>query len=129
MIRRQSFISNLLGHNTYADFKAFALIVSLIGTGILIVLYVLSFFFHVGIIRYLLNLTSGTSLLFIGYILAVIILLDIEVDVEESEKSYWKDEKKETKPFKYKLTIIWGVVLLALGIVAIYYSNSSFASS
>ena len=34
-----------------------------------------------------------------------------------------KKKKKEPKPFKYKLTIVWGVILLALGIVAIYYSN------
>ncbi len=123
MVRKQSFLSNLFGHNTYAEFKGIALLVSLIGTGILIVLYILSFFFHAGIINYLIKLTNGTSLLFIGYILAVIILLDIEVDVEEPEKSYWEKEKKEPKPFKYKLTIVWGVILLALGIVAIYYSN------
>lgn len=123
MIRRQSFISNLFGHNTYDEFKSAALLVSLIGTGILIVLYILSNFFHAGIINYLIKLTNGTSLLFIGYILAVIILLDIEVDVEEPEKNYWEEEKKEQKPFKYKLTIVWGVILIALGIVAIYYSN------
>ena len=123
MIRRQSFISNLFGHNTYDEFKSAALLVSLIGTGILIVLYILSNFFHAGIINYLIKLTNGTSLLFIGYILAVIILLDIEVDVEEPEKNYWEEEKKEQKPFKYKLTIVWGVILIASGIVAIYYSN------
>ena len=123
MIRKQSFISNLFGHNTYAEFKGIALLVSLIGTGILIVLYILSYFFHAGIISYLIKLTNGTSLLFIGYILAVILLLDIEVDVDEPEKSYWGDEKKEPMPFKYKLTIVWGVILLALGIFAIYYSN------
>lgn len=123
MVRKQSFISNLFGRNTYADFKGIALLVSLIGTGILIVLYILSYYFHAGIINYLIKLTNGTSLLFIGYILAVIILLDIEVDVEEPEKNYLGEEKKEPKPFKYKLTIVWGVILLALGIVAIYYSN------
>jgi hypothetical protein len=62
-------------------------------------------------------------LLFIGYIFALIILLDIEVDVEEEEKKYLEGVKKKNKPFKYKLTIVWGGVLLILGIVAIYYSN------
>ena len=97
MIRKQSFISNLFGQNTYAELKGIALLVSLIGTGILIVLYILSFFFHAGIINYLIKLTNGTSLLFIGYILAVIILLDIEVDVEEPEKSYWEKRKRKNQ--------------------------------
>ena len=123
MRRKQSFISNLLGHNTYAEFKGVALLVSLIGSGILIVLYILSYFFHAGIISYFVKLTNGTSLLFIGYILATILLLDVEVDVEEPEKSYWEEEKKAPKPFKYKLTIIWAVLLFVLGILSIYYSN------
>ena len=123
MIQKQSFISNLLGQNTYAELKGIALLVSLIGTAVLIVLYVLSHFFHVGIISSLVNLTNGYSLLFIGYLLALIVLLDIEVEVEEPEKEYWRKEKQDPKPFKYKLTIVWGVVLLILGIVAIYYSN------
>ena len=123
MVRKQSFISNLFGQNTYADFKNVALLVFLIGTGILIVLYALSYFFHSGIISYLLNLTNGLSLLFIGYIAATIILFDIEVDVEEPEKDILGKEKNEPKPLKYKLTIVWGVFLLILGVVAIYYSN------
>lgn len=123
MVRKQSFLSNLFGQNTYAYFKDIAVLVFLIGTGILIVLYALSYFFHAGIISYLLNLTNGLSLLFIGYIVATIILFDIEVDVEEPKKNIWGEEKKEPKPLKYKLTIVWGVLLLILGVVAIYYSN------
>ena len=52
-------------------------------------------------------------------------LLDIEVDVEvdELERYSWKKPKKRPKPTSYKLTIVWGVVLIILGIVAIYFSN------
>lgn len=123
MIRKQSFISNLFGENFYTEFKDTALLISLIGTCILVVLYTLSYFFYSSIISYLLNLTNGTSLLFIGYIFSLIILLDIKVGVEEPEKSYWYHEKKSSKPFKYKLTIVWGIFLFQLGIIAIYYSN------
>ena len=123
MIRKQSFISNLFGQNTYAEFKGVAMLVFLIGTGILIVLYILSLFFHAGIISYLMNLTNGYSLLFLGYIIATIILFDIEVDVEEPEKNYWNDKKEDSKPLKYKLTIVWGVILLIFGVAAIYFSN------
>ena len=124
MKRKKSFISNILGEDTYAYFKQIALLVSIIGTGIVIVLYVLSRFFHVGIISYLITLTNGYSLLFIGYILARIVLFDFEVEVEEPEDDYWHIEKKTPKPFKYKLTIVWGVGLLILCILAIYYSNN-----
>ena len=119
MVRRQSFLSNLFGHDTYANLKGVALYVCMVGAFILVALYVLSYYFHSSVVSYLLNLTNGTSLLFIGYIFALIILLDIEVDVDEIEKNSWEKEKKDPKPFKYKLTIVWGVVLLALGFVAI----------
>ena len=122
MEKKQSFISNLFGDNTYTTIKRYSIWIFLIGTGILIILYVLSSLFHVGIISSLLNITSGTSLLFIGYIAAIIVLADKRVEVDEPEY-YLHNEVKEPKPFKYKLTIVWGIILLVLGIVAIYYSN------
>ena len=100
MKRKKSFISNILGEDTYAYFKQIALLVSIIGTGIVIVLYVLSRFFHVGIISYLITLTNGYSLLFIGYILALIVLFDFEVEVEEPEDDYWHIENgKDIRPY------------------------------
>lgn len=123
MKKEQSFISNLFGDNTYTTIKRYSIWISLIGSCILIVLYVLSSFFHTGIISWLLNLTSGTSLLFIGYIAAIIVLADRRVEVYEPEYYSFHNEDKKPKPFKYKLTIVWGVILLILGIVAIYYSN------
>ena len=55
--------------------------------------------------------------------LPVPVPVPVPLEVEEPEKEYWRKEKQDPKPFKYKLTIVWGVVLLILGIVAIYYSN------
>ena len=123
MIIKQSFISNIWGRQAYKEFKDWAKLIVPIGAGILLILYILSFFFHAEIIKDLLNITNGTSLLFIGYVLAVIVLFDIEVGVEEPERSYWDKEKKASKPFKYRLTIVWAIVLLLLGVVVIYYSN------
>ena len=60
--------------------------------------------------------------MFIGYIAAIIVIADRRVEVDEPE-NYWYNEEKEPKPFKYKLTIVWGVFLLLAGIAAIYYSN------
>jgi len=123
MIRKQSFISNILGKNDHSELKEIAKLVSLVGTVILIVLYVLSHFLYSDIVRYFIELTNGTSLLFIGYVLSLILFLDIEVDIDEPEQENCKEIAKTRKPFKYKLTIIWGIVLIGLGIAAIYYSE------
>ena len=123
MTIKQSFISNLLGRDTYEYFKEFARPASIIGAVILILLYVLSHYFHSDFLSYLVSLTNGYSLLFIGYVVILIVLLDIEVEVEEPEHPYWEKKKEVAKPFKYKLTIVWSIVLLILSIVAIYYSN------
>ena len=122
-IVKQSFISNLIGTKTYDTFREYAKPIVGIGVCIWVVLYTLSFFFHSGIISYLVSLTNGTSLLFIAFVVEAILLLDKRVDVEEPERNPWEKPEKKTKPRAYKLTIVWGAVLILLGIVAIYYSN------
>jgi hypothetical protein len=123
MIRKQSFISNLFGYQGYREFKNWAKIIVPIGAGIFVLLYILSSFFHSNIIKVLLDITNGSSLLFLVFVSFLVVLLDIEVDVDEPENNYWNEEKKESKPLKYKLTILWAVFLFLLGILAIYYSN------
>lgn len=120
---KQSFLSNLVGRDTYYDFKGYAKIIIAIGTCVLSIIFLLSFFVHWGFIRDLLNLVTGTSLLFIVYIAALVLAFDIEVDVDKPEKGYWSEPKKKHKPTAYKLTVVWGVVLIALGLSAIYFSN------
>lgn len=122
-IVKQSFLSNLIGRNTYEAGKEYAKPVVLIGSCILLVLYVLSHFFHLGIICYLVGLTNGMSLLFIGFIAELILLLDMRVEVEEPERNAWDKPEKKPRPVAYKLTIVWAIVLVLLGILAIYYSN------
>ena len=114
-IVKQSFLSNIIGRNTYNEFKGYAKVIIAIGTCILAIVLLLSLFFHWSFISSLLSLVTGTSLLFIAYIAALVLVLDIEVDVDEPEK--------KPKPAAYKLTIVWGVVLVALGISAIYFSD------
>ncbi len=120
---KQSYLSNLIGKNIYEEYSSLAMKIVGIGGLILIMLFTLSHFFHSDIINYLLKLTTGTSLLFIAYIAACILLLDIRVEVEKPEQEWWEEEKEVQKPLKYKFTVVWGVVLLALGIAAIYFSN------
>ena len=101
------------------DFGEFAKPASIIGAVILILLYVLITLLILDFPSYLVSLTNGYSLLFIGYVVILIVLLDIEVEVEEPEQPYWEKKKEVAKPFKYKLTIVWSIVLLILSIVAI----------
>ena len=122
-IVKQSFLSNIIGRNTYGEFKGYSKTIIAIGTCILAVILLLSFFFHWKFISGLLNLVTGTSLLFIAYVAALVLALDIEVDVDEPEKNYWSESEKKTKPATYKLTIVWGVLLIVLGIGVIYFSN------
>ena len=122
-IVKQSFISNLIGQDNYNGFKEIAKIIIAIGTCALAILFLLTYFFHWGFLSTLLNLVTGTSLLFVAYVAALILVLDIEVDVEEPERYYWSDPEKLPKPITYNLTIVWGVILIILGIGAIYFSN------
>ena len=120
---KKSFLSNIVGRNTYDEYKGYAKKIIAIGTCVLAIVLLLSMFFHCGLINFLLNLVTGSSLLFIAYIAALVLALDIEVEVNESEWDYWSEPKKKTKPISYILTVLWGIVLVAFGISAIYFSN------
>ena len=120
---KKSFLSHFIGERTYEVLKRYSNLVLLIGTGILVVLFLLLFFFHWTFVSRLLNLTTGTSLLFIMYIAAVILLLDIQVDVEEFARRYWSESEDYLKTTKYKMTIVWGVFLIVIGLSAIFFSN------
>lgn len=122
-IVKQSFISNILGRNTYNEIKYYSKKVLVFGTVILCLLFTLSLICHYGFICDLLSMVSGTSILFLAYIVALIIVLDKEVDVDEPDPFIWGKLKKAPKPKSYKLTVVWGVVLIAFGVSAIYFSN------
>ena len=120
---KKSFLSNIIGKSLYDELKDYAKPIVLIGTVILVVLFLLSFFVHWKFVSRLLNLVSGTSLLFIVYVAALILFLDKEVEVEEPISYYGYDSNQMPKTRSFKLTIVWGVVLLLVGISAIFFSN------
>lgn len=122
-IIKQSFLANIVGRNSYDAFKRYAKTIIAIGTCILSILLLLSYFFHCGFISHLLSLVTGRSILFVIYMVALVITLDIEVDVDEPESYYWSKQNQPAKPIAYKLTIVWGIVLILLGIGSIYFSN------
>ena len=120
---KRSFISYLIGKDLYDELKDYSKPIILIGSGILLVLFLLSFFVHWRFVSKLLSLVTGTSLLFLVYIAALILFLDKEVDVEEPISYYRHVSEQMPKTRTFKLTIVWGVVLILLGISAIYFSN------
>lgn len=112
-IVKQSFLSNLVGREAYEGINGYAKIIIAIGTIILGILLFLSFFYHWWIVSRFLSYVTGTSLLFIAYIVVLIFALDVEVNVDEPEKKTWEKPEKRPKSVAYKLTIVWGIILVA----------------
>lgn len=118
-----SFLSNLIGENTYYEMKKLARVIVPIGTCIIAILFGLTFVCHYSFISNMFSLVTGTSLLFIGYIAILIITLDFQVDMEVPVTYSRQKPKDIQKPEGYYLTAVWGIVLIILGIMAIYFSN------
>lgn len=116
---KKSFLSNLLGQDNYKGYKVYAKRVVVIGTCILGILLLLSSLLHLKIISELLSICTGTSIVFIAYIAALILFLDVEIDLDQNED----EPEASPKQFAYKLTIVWGLVLIIIGFSAIYFSN------
>ena len=108
-IVKQSFLSKLLVNLFGEDTYKYARYISGIGSLILIVLFILSYFFHSDIVLVLLRYAIFSPL-FIVYVVACILL--------------WLEEPQKTpKSFKYKLTVVWAGILLILGIIVYYYCS------
>lgn len=120
---KESFISNLIGRNTYYEFKHYCKIIVVIGTIILVILFTLSNFVYVGSVSNLLSLMTGATILFGIYIAAVIVILDVPVKVEKPDWGYESKTSKATKPLSYKLSTIWDIILILLGVTVIFFSN------
>ena len=120
---KKSFLSHIIGKESYDAFKGYAKPIVLFGTIIVFFLFFLSILVHWRFVSWLLNLVSGTSILFLIYTAALIILLDKEVEIEEPILDYEYDSKQMPKTRSFKMTILRGVVLLILGMLVIILSN------
>ena len=122
IIESYSFLKKIIGRQTYNGIKETANRIIPIATCILILLWGLSFFVHWSFISSILSLITGFSLIFIAYIIGLIVWLDKGVDVAlKKEYRGYAFPKKEPKGFKK--TKVRGILLVILGIVAIYFSN------
>ena len=71
-MEKYSFIKDFIGANTYEDFKDYSRKVVPIGTVILAILVLLSRFVYSDFICNILNFVTGTSLLFVVYIISIL---------------------------------------------------------
>lgn len=134
-IVKQSFLSNIFRQGRgYEDWKENALFGVAVGTLIIGVFLGVSCLGYFEFVSKWMGALTGTSLPFLLYIWGVVILLDIEVDIDETDfqeipyvKRRWRDMFKYRIRFiKYQLSMIWGVLLIAVAVAAVYYSKKYY---
>ena len=87
-------------------------------------LYGISFVCYWSFFSTLLSLLSGTSLLFFVYVGMIIVLCDIKVEKSGERDLFDRREPPfSSKSTKYKLTMVWFLLLLIIGITAIVFTN------
>lgn len=111
MNNKESYLSNLVGEERYNRFKPYAKFVFLAYSGVLAILFLLTKVCHWMFVSEIFSLFTGTSLFFLLYVAFAILCLDIRVS--EVYRVDWR----------YKLTIVWGVFLIIVGLAAIVYTN------
>ena len=116
-----SFLSNLI--NDLYD-KKIASLVFVIYTIVLLVLFGISFVCYWSFFGSLFYMLTGWSLFFIAYIVSFIIFCDIRVPMRV-DTDLWRTNIKLTpiNTRAYKMTIAWTIILVAIGIAAIIFTN------
>lgn len=118
-----SFLKRIIGVDTYDEYKDKAKICIPYVTVILAFIFLLTFYFNWIVLSWILNLLSGTSIIFLAYIAGIVLLFDKEVPVEldgDSRRGYIFPKEK---PKGYKATKWWGIILIILAVIIIYTSN------
>ncbi len=110
---RESFFIRITG-DFYDFVSGFAIPIVLVGTPIFLVLLGLTFLCHWDIVCSLFSLVSGFSLLFLAYIISLILVIDRLLLYRVSKE----------RATHYSLTVIWGIVLIGLGITLCFVTNN-----
>jgi hypothetical protein len=121
-----SFLEDIIGSEIYGVLGNCAQRYLLKATCVLGVVLILTFIVHWGFISSILNLVTGTSLLFIVYVACAIVYFDKQIEVEIEDERRWMYEitpYKDRKPKGYTKTKVWGIILIIIGISVIYVSN------
>ena len=119
-----SFLSSVLGRESYNNLSSSARPIVIIGSCILIVAVLLSLGVYSSFIRWVLNLITGTSLLFIAYLAALLLLLDAKIGIDNSSKKIKLFPLRAPKRIAENLSTVISLILLILGITAVIVSNN-----
>lgn len=116
---KKSFFRKIIGSDTYDRYREFAKLYAPIYVIVTGMVFLLTRFYYWGFLCTIFSLLSGWSLFSLLFIISFMVLCNIECKGEETEYvnisngTTWKEDNIRSKP--YKLTIVWFVVLLALG--------------
>ena len=120
-----SWLKKTIGQETYNNFKGVANRCIPIASIIIIAVIALTQFFYWEWLSWILNLITGTSLIFIVYIVGLVVFLDKGIKIEQVNDPYRYDGyiHPVKQPKGYTATKIWGISLIFLAITAIYVTN------
>ena len=78
-LEKHSFLSNLFGNDIYEKYRPHSMLISIIGTIIIAILFLLSKLVYWKFVSFFVNLFFGYSLIFILYVVSIIRILDVRI--------------------------------------------------
>lgn len=115
--KRTSFLAEV-APDTYrflSDLKPYTFIY----LDILAIAAILSLFVQWNIVKFFIDCMMGWTLLSIPFIGTLIVSLDKEINLPIAHR--WESSPK--KSVSYKLSMIWGILLIVAGLLTLYFSN------
>lgn len=128
IIEKRSFISDLIGRYNYESLMPLAKVITIVGSCLILVGMLLSNFVHWGLVRWLLGMLSGTSLIFVAYLISVMLTLDVRIEVYSPDPEYHREPVKDNvmKNTAYHFTIVWGCIMIVIAIAAMFVTNKYY---
>lgn len=118
-----SFLKRTLGIDVYNQGKDIARVAVPVATIILIIIYALTFIVHWSVLSAILNLVTGTSIIFAAYLLGVILVFDKCIPIELRGDSFYGYKLPKEMPSGYKKTRMRTFIMILLAIIMVYVSN------
>lgn len=114
--RKTSFLAEIApdGYQFLSELKPFALIYA----GVLSIVIVLSLYFW-SLINFFIDILMGWSILSIPFVGVLIVAVDKEILIPK--RDFWNPKPIKSKAYSYSK--IWGITLVIIGLVVLYFSN------
>lgn len=125
-IESHSYLKDLIGKSLYEFLKVEVRKYIPIASIVLVSVLVLTFFFHIEFLSNILNLITGTSIIFVIYVAGVLLLFDkgIECDLGDTSSIFYEDKVAKLKQTpEYRRTKYYAIVLIILAVAAVFFSD------